>query len=269
MKAASETGQRKKRTEDTKQKGRNEENDGDEMEAASSNDDEGEEEEEAIISESTSRIDPYAADKATGDDEESIEERLKNVDEEESKQMKRKRELEERSMMSAVCIDPEKVLEVGERSEKKLRSKLRLNVSTEDQSSEDDDDDEQDEESRRTNEERQRKLIQEAFAGDDVVEDFIREQKEKDASERAAEREAALKQKGLDGDWVTPNNIFRLDDRKKKFLESRKKLFQPKAAIINEDADTKGIKKLRASDLPKGFNKVSQFEVSKNFFKEK
>lgn len=61
---------------------------------------------------------------------------------------------------------------------------------------------------------------------------------------------------------MTPNNIYRLDDRKKKFLENRRKMFQPRAALINDEADTKGIKGLRASDVPKGFSQVSQFEVS-------
>lgn len=83
--------------------------------------------------------------------------------------------------VSQVCIDPEKVLEVGERSEKRLKSKLKLNVSIEGGSEDDESDGE--EEELRMNAERQRKLIQEAFAGDDVVEDFIKEQKVSKSSE--------------------------------------------------------------------------------------
>lgn len=70
------------------------------------------------------------------------------------------------------------MLEVGERSEKKLKSRLRLSSSVGGQSSsEEESDDEDGEGGRRANEERQRRLIQEAFAGDDVVEDFIKEQR--------------------------------------------------------------------------------------------
>lgn len=78
-----------------------------------------------------------------------------------------------------MCIDPEKVLEVGESSEKKLKSKLRLSAAIGEQSSseEESDDELNDGEGQRSNAERQRKLIQEAFAGDDVVEDFIKEQR--------------------------------------------------------------------------------------------
>ncbi|OQR79130.1 hypothetical protein BIW11_05946 [Tropilaelaps mercedesae] len=217
-----------------------------------------------LILESTRHVDPYAFNAATTLTREQveIEKRVKDAQEEESR-MERKREIEEMVTPSAVCIDPEKALEVGEKAEKKLKSRLQLNTAIEGQSSSEEgsDDDDDDTDKQKANEKRQRKLIQEAFAGDDVVEDFIKEQKEKDALERAAEREAALKMKGLDGDWVTPNNIHRLDDRKKKFLESRRKTFQPRAAIINEEADTKAIRPFRVSDVPKGFTQISQFEA--------
>lgn len=75
-------------------------------------------------------------------------------------------------------IDPEKVLQIGTKSEKKLRSRLRLSSAIEGEGfSESESDQEDDAAERNADEERQKKLIQEAFAGDDVVEDFIKEQK--------------------------------------------------------------------------------------------
>ena len=83
---------------------------------------------------------------------------------------------------------------------------------------------------------------------------------EKNAEERKAEREAALKQKGLDGDWVTPNNLHRLDDRRAHFLK-RRKPFKPQAAIVHDDANSKGIRNLKVVEVPRGYTSVSQFEV--------
>lgn len=61
---------------------------------------------------------------------------------------------------------------------------------------------------------------------------------------------------------MTPSNIHRLNDRKKKFLESHRRMFQPRAAIVHEDANMRGIQAHRVFDVPKGFTKISQFEVS-------
>ncbi|XP_022689465.1 U3 small nucleolar RNA-associated protein 14 homolog A-like isoform X1 [Varroa jacobsoni] len=216
--------------------------------------------ESELISESTQRATPQET-----QEEIKILNQISNPkqeNEEKSNNLSEKRESEEMAASSAVFIDPEKVLQIGTKSEKKLRSRLRLSLAIEGEGfSESESDQEDDAAEGSADEERQKKLIQEAFAGDDVVEDFIKEQKEKDALERNAEREAALKQKGLDGDWVTPSNIHRLNDRKKKFLESHRKMFQPRAAIVHEDANMRGIQAHRVFDVPKGFTKISQFET--------
>ncbi|XP_003748211.1 U3 small nucleolar RNA-associated protein 14 homolog A [Galendromus occidentalis] len=205
--------------------------------------DSSDEEEEDIIQESTAILDPYAK-----VDLDVIEGR---IDEAKSEQKALKRKLDIETPKSAVCIDPEKVLTVGK--VRKLKSQFRTTVGGEDDDEDGDDAEEMDVD-------KQRRLIQEAFAGDDVVQDFIKEQKEKNAEERAADREAALKKKGLDGDWVTPGNIHRLDNRRSHFLKHRK-AFKPQAAIVHDDANSKAIRDLKVVDVPKGFTSVSQFET--------
>ena len=116
-----------------------------------------EDEEEALIDESTAVLDPYSK-----VDLDAIEDR---IDEARTEQKALKRKFEIEMPKSAVCIDPNKVLTVGK--VRKLKSQFRIAADGDD---EDDDAEEMDVD-------KQRQLIQEAFAGDDVVQDFIKEQK--------------------------------------------------------------------------------------------
>ena len=116
-----------------------------------------EDEEEALIDESTVVLNPRSK-----VDLDAIGGR---IDEARSEQKALKRKFEIDMPKSAVCIDPNKVLTVGK--VRKLKSQLRIAA----------DGDDEDDDAGEIDVDKQRQLIQEAFAGDDVVQDFIKEQK--------------------------------------------------------------------------------------------
>lgn len=124
-----------------------------------------EDEEEEFIEETTEILDPYAK-----VDVNAIGER---IDEARSEQKAIKRKLDIGTPKSAVCIDPENVLTVGK--VRKLKSQFKISAEGED-----------DEDAEEMDVDKQRQLIQEAFAGDDVVQDFIKEQKVSRSSAFAA-----------------------------------------------------------------------------------